>query len=106
ATNHVYYARTSFTAPADLFRLSWTAVGSPVPEAISNLNPNFPAAKLDQGTKFYFPSRDGSQVQGWLFKPPNFDSQKRYPLVVLIHGGPQGAWNSGWSYRWNPQLWA
>ena len=25
---------------------------------------------------------------------------------ILVHGGPQGAWEDGWSYRWNPQLWA
>ena len=24
----------------------------------------------------------------------------------LVHGGPQGAWEDGWSFRWNPQLWA
>jgi dipeptidyl aminopeptidase/acylaminoacyl peptidase len=29
-----------------------------------------------------------------------------YPLVVLIHGGPQSAWNNSWSYRWNPQIYA
>jgi dipeptidyl aminopeptidase/acylaminoacyl peptidase len=28
------------------------------------------------------------------------------PIVFLIHGGPQGAWDDAWSYRWNPALWA
>ncbi len=31
---------------------------------------------------------------------------KKYPLIVLIHGGPQGAWNNNWGYRWNPQMFA
>ncbi|MDT5261301.1 MAG: hypothetical protein QOC61_305, partial [Acidobacteriota bacterium] len=35
-----------------------------------------------------------------------FDASKKYPLVVLIHGGPQGAWNDSWGYRWNPQIYA
>jgi dipeptidyl aminopeptidase/acylaminoacyl peptidase len=47
-----------------------------------------------------------AKVSGWLFKPPAFDASKKYPLVVLIHGGPQGAWNDAWSYRWNPQIYA
>jgi dipeptidyl aminopeptidase/acylaminoacyl peptidase len=41
---------------------------------------------------------------GFLLKPHNFDPSRRYPLAVLIHGGPQGAWNNAWSYRWNPQI--
>ncbi|HWW76537.1 MAG TPA: S9 family peptidase, partial [Pyrinomonadaceae bacterium] len=48
----------------------------------------------------------GAKVAGWLFRPPDFDQSKRYPLVVLIHGGPQGAWANSWGYRWNPQVYA
>jgi dipeptidyl aminopeptidase/acylaminoacyl peptidase len=49
---------------------------------------------------------DGTRIQGWLIKPPNADLKKKYPGIVLIHGGPQGAWSEGWSYRWNPQMFA
>jgi dipeptidyl aminopeptidase/acylaminoacyl peptidase len=45
-------------------------------------------------------------VHGFLLKPARFDPNKRYPLVVLIHGGPQGAWGDNWGYRWNPQVFA
>ena len=45
-------------------------------------------------------------MQMWLLKPPDFDDKKKWPLVYLIHGGPQGAWEDGWSFRWNAQLWA
>jgi dipeptidyl aminopeptidase/acylaminoacyl peptidase len=48
----------------------------------------------------------GARVQYWLIKPPMFDPAKKYPVVFLIHGGPQGAWEDGWSARWNPSLWA
>jgi dipeptidyl aminopeptidase/acylaminoacyl peptidase len=48
----------------------------------------------------------GARVQYWLIKPPAFDPAKKYPVVFLIHGGPQGAWEDGWSARWNPSLWA
>jgi len=48
----------------------------------------------------------GRKIHGFLIKPNNFDATKKYPLVVLIHGGPQSAWNDNWGYRWNPQLFA
>jgi len=48
----------------------------------------------------------GSKVAGWIVKPANFNPRRKYPLVVLIHGGPQGAWNDNWGFRWNPQIYA
>ncbi|MBI4476676.1 MAG: S9 family peptidase, partial [Acidobacteria bacterium] len=49
---------------------------------------------------------DGAAIQYWLLKPPQFDPAKKYPVVFLIHGGPQSAWLDAWSFRWNPSLWA
>ncbi|MFL5339245.1 MAG: S9 family peptidase, partial [Gemmataceae bacterium] len=48
----------------------------------------------------------GAPMQMWILKPPGFDEKKKWPLVYLVHGGPQGAWEDGWSYRWCPELWA
>jgi dipeptidyl aminopeptidase/acylaminoacyl peptidase len=48
----------------------------------------------------------GTPIQYWLLKPPHFDATKKYPVVFLIHGGPQSSWVDGWSTRWNPSLWA
>lgn len=45
-------------------------------------------------------------MQMWILKPPGFDPSQKWPVAYLIHGGPQGAWEDGWSFRWNPQLWA
>lgn len=45
-------------------------------------------------------------MQMWLLKPPGFDARKKWPLAYLVHGGPQGAWEDGWSFRWCPELWA
>ena len=50
---------------------------------------------------FWFAGANGTKVQGFLIKPPNFDPSKKYPVKFLIHGGPQGAWGDAWSYRWN-----
>ncbi|HWX23597.1 MAG TPA: S9 family peptidase, partial [Vicinamibacteria bacterium] len=48
----------------------------------------------------------GKSVQAWIVKPPDFDATRRYPLAVLIHGGPQGAWVDGWTFRWNAEVFA
>jgi dipeptidyl aminopeptidase/acylaminoacyl peptidase len=45
-------------------------------------------------------------VQSFVVKPPNFDPAKKYPVVMLIHGGPEGEWGESWSYRWNAQVFA
>src|SRR6266566_1968508 len=48
----------------------------------------------------------GDSVFGWVAKPPGFDPAKRYPLVYLVHGGPQGAWTDYWGSRWNYAMFA
>lgn len=37
---------------------------------------------------WYESSHDGKKIQGWIVKPPNFDPDKEYPLILEIHGGP------------------
>ncbi|QVL31327.1 S9 family peptidase [Telmatocola sphagniphila] len=49
---------------------------------------------------------EGGKMQMWILKPPGFDPSKKWPVVYLVHGGPQGAWEDGWSNRWNPEIWA
>ncbi len=49
---------------------------------------------------------EGGEMQMWILKPPGFDLAKKWPLAYLVHGGPQGAWEDGWSFRWCPELWA
>jgi dipeptidyl aminopeptidase/acylaminoacyl peptidase len=45
-------------------------------------------------------------VHGYVVKPHNYQEGKKYPVAFLIHGGPQGSFGNGWSYRWNPQTYA
>jgi dipeptidyl aminopeptidase/acylaminoacyl peptidase len=61
---------------------------------------------LPKMQSFWFTAKDGTKVEGFLIKPPAFDSAKKYPAKFLIHGGPQGAWGDAWSYRWNAELFA
>lgn len=98
----LYFSMSSLQRPSDIYSL--TRNGKPVQLTHHN------DALLSQITMgatedMWWTGADNAQVQGWLVKPPNFDATKKYPSIVLIHGGPQGAWGDGWSYRWNPQMW-
>jgi dipeptidyl aminopeptidase/acylaminoacyl peptidase len=55
---------------------------------------------------FTFKGAEGATVQGYVVKPVGFKAGKKYPVAFIIHGGPQGAMNNGFSYRWNPQTYA
>lgn len=66
----------------------------------------FAALDVSRAESFGFVGGRGDSVFGWLVKPPGFVSGKRYPLVYLIHGGPQGAWLDQWHARWNYAMFA
>lgn len=56
--------------------------------------------------EFGFVGAKGDSVFGWTQRPPNFDSKKRYPVIYLLHGGPQTSWLDLWHARWNYQMFA
>lgn len=55
---------------------------------------------------FWCKGANDDYVESILIKPPFFDPNKKYPLIFLIHGGPQGAWEDDFHYRWNLQVFA
>lgn len=54
----------------------------------------------------YVGGAGGAEMQMWMIMPPGFDPTKKWPLALLVHGGPQSAWDDAWSWRWNAALWA
>ena len=61
---------------------------------------------LNQAEEFWFKGAKGAKVHGFLLKPPQFDPQKKYPLLMLIHGGPQGSFDDDFHFRWNAEMFA
>lgn len=59
-----------------------------------------------QVEEFWYKGAEDYNVHAWVMKPSFFKKGEKYPLAYLIHGGPQGAWNEGWSTRWNPAIFA
>jgi dipeptidyl aminopeptidase/acylaminoacyl peptidase len=100
----IYFQSSTLSRPADIYSLPR---GNRTATKLTTHND----ALLSQITMASYESSwwtgaDNARVQGWLLKPPGFDATKKYPAIVLIHGGPQGAWGESWSYRWNPQMFA
>jgi dipeptidyl aminopeptidase/acylaminoacyl peptidase len=62
--------------------------------------------EMNPAEEFWFEGAEGKKVHGFLVKPPFFNPSHKYPLVMLIHGGPQGAWSDNFHYRWNAQMFA
>ena len=76
-------------------------------QRVTNLNgPVLSQVQMQLLENFWFTGALKEKVQGFVVKPPNFDTDKKYPVKFLIHGGPEGAWGDDWSYRWNPELFA
>ncbi|MDH5804586.1 MAG: prolyl oligopeptidase family serine peptidase, partial [Gemmatimonadota bacterium] len=48
----------------------------------------------------WYTSVDGFQIQGWIIKPPDFDPEKDYPMMLAIHGGPHGMYGVGFNFGW------
>ncbi|MCL5744091.1 MAG: S9 family peptidase [Acidobacteria bacterium] len=53
---------------------------------------------------FWFTSKRGTRIHSMIALPPNFDASKKYPLFVLIHGGPHNMWRDQFLTRWNYHL--
>ncbi|MFC5577476.1 prolyl oligopeptidase family serine peptidase [Lysobacter niabensis] len=65
-----------------------------------------PDVRFGDYEQFTFAGWNNETVHGYLLKPWNYEEGKKYPVAFLIHGGPQGSFGNGWSYRWNPQTYA
>jgi dipeptidyl aminopeptidase/acylaminoacyl peptidase len=94
--------RTSLTMPTEIFLQTGTNF-----HQITHQNSALLAQlELPTAEPFWFEGAEKTQVEGLLIRPPHFDAAKKYPTLLLIHGGPQGAWTDAWGYRWNQQVMA
>ena len=98
------YTAASATQPAEIYRASASGGAA---AALTRLNDDIlNARQLTVPEEFTVEGAEGARVQSFLVKPPGFRKDRKYPVLVLIHGGPQGAWGHSWTYRWNAQVFA
>jgi dipeptidyl aminopeptidase/acylaminoacyl peptidase len=103
---HMAFLRSGLTFPPEVFACADVGVDFNV-RNVSAANVKLLAElNLPEPEEVRVIGAAGTPMQMWILKPPGFDARKRWPLAFLVHGGPQGAWEDGWSFRWNPQAWA
>ena len=97
----VVYAINSIAGPSDLIHMD--AKGRTT--RLTNVNADT-LATLDPVNyqQFNFAGANGDQVYGQIVKPQG--ATGKLPVLLLVHGGPQGTFNNNWSYRWNPAVMA
>lgn len=85
--------------PPEIFRLD---LGNQTQKPLTEFNKEA-LAKWDVAPvrHFWFTSKGGRRIHNMLITPPKFDAAKKYPLIVLMHGGPHGQWRDSWGIRWN-----
>lgn len=97
------YSEHSGSRPVELFKT--TSRSTPV--ALTKLNDSILAGyDVPALEEFYVDGAEKAKVHSFVLKPVGFDAKKKYPVLFLIHGGPQGAWGQAWSFRWNPHVFA
>jgi dipeptidyl aminopeptidase/acylaminoacyl peptidase len=117
-TGRLIFTQSSFTSPNEVFivrnlpRLTEALIQgadlsglSADVEQITKLTEGaLKDKKLSVGEEYWFKGAEEKDVQGWILKPRGFKEgeKKKWPVLLAIHGGPQGAWEDQWSNRWNP----
>jgi dipeptidyl aminopeptidase/acylaminoacyl peptidase len=101
------FLRSSGTMPTDVYIAHSDGTG--VKQLTHQNAERLAQLDLPKPEFFWFTGGKGERVQAMLTRPPGFDPTKKYPLLLLAHGGPQTAWEDAWGasqYRWNAQVFA
>jgi dipeptidyl aminopeptidase/acylaminoacyl peptidase len=96
------FERTSLTMPAEVFAAA--SDGSSARQLTHHNDTILATLEMNPQETFWLDGAEGTKVQAMLIRPPRFDATKKYPLLVLLHGGPQTMWSNAWGYRWNAQV--
>jgi dipeptidyl aminopeptidase/acylaminoacyl peptidase len=104
AGGRLVYTFDTLKAPADLFSINLD--GSDARQLTRVNQEALASIRFGDFEPFTFPGWNGEKVFGFVMKPVDFDPKKKYPVALLIHGGPQGSFSNHFHYRWNPQVYA
>lgn len=96
--------RQSFSEPPTLVRLGLTdGVATRLTDFNDAALAGVPLGKVESVT---YAGSGGAPIQMWVVHPPAFDPAKRYPVFMLLHGGPHNGIQDGVQWRWNAQVFA
>lgn len=102
--NTLFFLKQTTHQPSEIYSFD---IQNKECEQLTDINgPVLAGLQMNPTEEFWFEGAQKDKIHGFLIKPPFFDPSKKYPLVMLIHGGPQGAWKDQFHYRWNAQMFA
>jgi dipeptidyl aminopeptidase/acylaminoacyl peptidase len=96
--------RQSFTEPPTLVAVS-TKNGTATKLSDHN-DAQLAATAFGKVESVTYKGADGADIQMWVNYPPGFDPAKKYPLYLILHGGPHNGIQDSWTFRWNAQVFA
>lgn len=102
----IFYSATSLSTPSRIEVMTRTEGGTRGLPLTHDNDALLSSIAFGATQDSWYAGAAGAQIQALIVLPPGFDRTKKYPAIVLVHGGPQGAWDYAWSYRWNPQMYA
>ncbi|MGB8321031.1 MAG: S9 family peptidase [Ignavibacteriaceae bacterium] len=100
---NIYLKQQKSTQPYEIFSMNDNGKIQQITSLNKELLSDIEMIPIDT---FWTKGAEGVNIQSILVKPPFFDPSKKYPLIFLIHGGPQGHWEDDFHYRWNTELFA
>jgi dipeptidyl aminopeptidase/acylaminoacyl peptidase len=100
----VFYAQSSLGSPADLYSVPFD--GGKTRQLTRVNQQELSGRRLGEYQQFNFAGANGDNVFAYVVKPANFRRDQKYPVALLIHGGPQGSMANVWHWRWNAQVFA
>ena len=103
----VVWMRDATNRPPEVYAASLDGARATDTHQATHVNDSLVAQlALNPAEDFWFKGAGGDSVQGFIVKPPQYTPGRKYPVILLIHGGPQGAWLDNWHSRWNYQMFA
>ena len=90
----IAFAGSTASQPSELY---YKASPNDAPKRLTNFNQEIAGLELGKFDRFEWQGPDGFREDGILVYPPNFSNDKKYPLVLLVHGGPNGASTTAFS---------
>ncbi len=97
--NKLVYVKTEVKNPFELYSAD---LANKNPSALTTFNSSWVGSKaLSMPEKKSYTNSKGLKVEYWVMKPANFDSTKKYPMVLQIHGGPTAMWGPGEASMWH-----
>ena len=98
------FLKEAINQPAEVYRMD--SDGKNLKRLTSLNDDRLTRLDLNPKEDFWYEGAGATKIHGFLVKPPAFDASKKYPMILLVHGGPQGQWGDQFHYRWNAQMFA